>query len=321
MKPIILGSRGSPLALAQTRSVMSELKKAWPGRNFEIHVIKTEGDKLAEMGNDAALPLSKGLFTGELERALLAGEIDLAVHSLKDLPTNSPEGLMIAAVPKRADARDVLITKNTEPKEEVPENWVTASGSLRRVILGPELRYGAIIATGSPRREAQLKQVRTDLVVAPIRGNIDTRLKKFRANDDWSALILAAAGLERLKPDVAGLTVTPMAFSQMLPAPGQGALGIQVRTENSADVRTLVRVLHDTNTAAAVLAERMFLQALGGGCGEPIAAYAQIGADGLLVLEGIAWLIGETEPRRGRLVRRPDQAEALGVDLAVEVSR
>jgi len=321
MKPIILGSRGSPLALAQTRSVMAELKRAWPGRNFEISVIKTEGDRLAETADEGNLPLGKGIFTGELERALLAGEIDMAVHSLKDLPTSSPEGLMIAAVPKRADARDVLITKNTEPKEEVPENWITASGSLRRVILGPELRYGAMVATGSPRREAQLKQVRTDLVVVPIRGNIDTRLKKFRANDDWSALVLAAAGLERLKPDVSGLTVTPMAFSQMLPAPGQGALGVQTRTENSADVRSLVRVLHDTYTAAAVLAERMFLQALGGGCGEPIAAYAQVGADHMLSLEGVAWLIGETEPRRGKLVRRPDQAEALGVDLAVEISR
>jgi hydroxymethylbilane synthase len=159
------------------------------------------------------------------------------------------------------------------------------------------------------------------LVVVPIRGNIDTRIKKFRAKEEWSGLVLAASGLERLKPDVSGLTVTPMAFSHMLPAPGQGALGIQTRTENSVDVRTLVRVLHDNHTAAAVMAERMFLQALGGGCGEPIAAYAQIGADHLLALEGVAWLIGETEPRRGKLVRRPDQAEALGVDLAVEISR
>ena len=320
MKPIILGSRGSPLALVQTRWVMAELKRAWPGRNFEIHVIKTEGDRLAESAN-IDVPLGKGVFTGELERALLASEIDLAVHSLKDLPTSNPEGLMLAAIPKRADARDVLITKNTEPKEDLPEGWVTASGSLRRVLLGPELRYGAIVATSSPRREAQLRQVRTDLVVTPVRGNIDTRLKKFRANDDWSALVLAAAGLERLKPDVSGLTVTPMAFSQMLPAPGQGALGIQTRTENSADVRTLVRVLHHQPTAAAITAERMFLHALGGGCREPIAAYAHIGADGLLALEGVAWLIGETDPRRGKLSRRPDQAEALGVDLAVEVSR
>jgi len=321
MKPVILGSRGSPLALAQTRQVMADLKRAWPGRNFEIHVIKTEGDKLAEKEDSANMKLGKDIFTAELERALLAGDIDLAVHSLKDLPTNSPDGLMLAAVPKRADARDVLITKNTEPREEVPNNLITASGSLRRVLLGPELRYGAIVATGSARRSAQLRLVRTDLNTVPIRGNIDTRLRKFRANDDWSGLIIAAAGLERLKPDVAGLTVTKMPFAQMLPAPGQGALGLQTKVENSADIRSLVRALNDPLAAAAVTAERMFLQALGGGCGEPIAAYAEVEGENLLKLEGIAWLIGETEPRRGKLVRRIDQAESLGVDLAVEISR
>jgi len=321
MKPVILGSRGSPLALAQTRQVMADLKRAWPGRNFEIHVIKTEGDKLAEKDDTGNMELGKGIFTAELERALLAGEIDLAVHSLKDLPTSSPDGLMLAAVPKRADARDVLLTKNTEPREELPDNWITASGSLRRVLLGPELRYGAMVATGSARRAAQLRLVRTDLATVPIRGNIDTRLRKFRANDEWSGLILAAAGLERLKPDLAGLTVTKMPFAQMLPAPGQGALGLQTKVENSADIRSLVRALNDPFAAAAVTAERMFLQALGGGCGEPIAAYAEVDGDNLLKMEGIAWLIGETEPRRAKLVRRLDQAEVLGVDLAVEISR
>jgi hydroxymethylbilane synthase len=321
VKPLVLGTRGSPLALAQTRSVMAELKREWPGRNFEIHVIKTEGDKLADRPDSESVDLGKGLFTGEIEKALLSGEIDLAVHSLKDLPTASPEGLMLAAIPKRADARDVLITKNSEPKEELPEGWVTASGSLRRVLLGPELRYEAIVATGSARRVAQLRLVRPDLRTVPVRGNIDTRLRKFSANQDWSGLVLAAAGLDRLKPDVIGLTVTRMPFAQMLPAPGQGALGIQTRTENSSDVRSVLRPLHDPNTAAAVTAERMFLQALGGGCGEPIAAYAEIDKDGLLKLEGIAWLIGEEAPRRGKLVRRLDQAESLGVDLAVEISR
>jgi len=321
MKPIVLGSRGSPLALAQTRQIMSELKRAWPGRNFEIHVIRTEGDKLAEAPEDSKLKLGKGLFTAELERALLDGAIDLAVHSLKDLPTTSPDGLMLAAIPKRGDAWDVLITKNSEPKEPLPENWVTASGSLRRVLLGPELRYGAVVATGSPRREAQVHLVRADLITVPVRGNIDTRIRKFRENPDWSGLILAAAGLARLKPDTRDLTVTRMHYSQMLPAPGQGALGLQTRMENSADVRKLVRALHDPATAAAVTAERMFLQALGGGCGEPIAAYAEVSGEDCLTLEGIAWLIGEETPRRGKLVRRLDQAEALGVDLAVEISR
>jgi hydroxymethylbilane synthase len=267
------------------------------------------------------IKLGKGIFTGELERALLAGEIDLAVHSLKDLPTRGPEGLMLAAIPKRADARDVLITRTSDFAPEPPDGWVTASGSLRRVLLGPGLPYGAILATGSPRRQAQLRLVRSDLRTVPVRGNIDTRLRRFRENPEWSGLVLAAAGLARLKPDVSGLTVTPMAFSQMLPAPGQGALGIQTRVDNSADVRNLVHSVHDPVTSAAVTAERMFLEALGGGCGEPIAAYAEPAADNLLKMEGIAWLIGETEPRRGKLVRRMDQAEVLGVDLAVEVSR
>ena len=321
MIPLVLGSRGSPLALAQARHVMAELKRAWPGRNFEIHVIKTEGDRLAEKPETGDLKLGKGLFTAELERALLDGEIDLAVHSLKDLPTTGPDGLMLAAIPKRADARDVLITRGTDPAPEMPEGWSTASGALRRAILGPELRYGAVLATGSPRRTAQLRLLRDDFSTAAIRGNIDTRLRKFREHEEWSGLILAAAGLERLKPDVAGLCVTPMPFSQMLPAPGQGALALQTRKENSADIRNLVRALHDPPTAAAVTAERMFLEALGGGCGEPIAAYGEVTGDNRLTLEGIAWLIGETKPRRGHLIRRIDQAEALGVDLAVEISR
>jgi hydroxymethylbilane synthase len=322
MKPVVIGSRGSPLALAQSRQVMSLLKKAWPGRNFEIHVIRTEGDKLADMPDAGDMKLGKGLFTGELEKKLLSGEIDLAVHSLKDLPTACAEGLMLAAIPKRADARDMLITRGPDlvpPK--TPDGWITASGSLRRVLLGPELRYGAVIATGSPRREAQLKLLRDDLRTSEIRGNIETRLRKFREHDDWDGLILAAAGIERLKPDVSNLTVTPMPYSQMLPAPGQGALGLQTRMENSADVRNLVRALNDPATAGAVTAERMFLQALGGGCGEPIAAYGDVDKDGMLKLSGIAWLIGESAPRRGQLVRRLDQAESLGVDLAVEVSR
>jgi hydroxymethylbilane synthase len=323
MKPVVLGTRGSPLALAQTRLVMAELKRVWPGRNFEIHVIKTEGDKLAEVADAHTDKLGKGLFTAELEQALLEEKIDIAVHSLKDLPTTLVDGLMLGAVTKRADARDVLITRGPDlaPPTTPPTNWITASGSLRRVMLGPELAYGAIIATGSPRREAQLLHVRSDLKIAPIRGNIDTRLRKFRENPDWAALVLAQAGIERLKPDTVGLTLTKMPFSQMLPAPGQGALGIQTRTENSADVRTLVRAVHDSDTAAAVTAERMFLEALGGGCGEPIAAYAEVTSAGQLRLEGIAWLIGETAPRRGTLIRPIDKAEALGVDLAVEISR
>ena len=172
---------------------MAALKKAWPGRNFEINVIKTEGDRLSEHPTEGDIePLSKGLFTSELEQALLNGKIDLAVHSLKDLPTTDSEGLMIAAIPERADARDVLITRGADLRQELP--------------------HGAVIATGSPRRAAQLRLIREDLRAEAIRGNIDTRLRKFRENPEWDALILAAAGLERLKPDVSGLTPDGLAF-------------------------------------------------------------------------------------------------------------
>ena len=170
-------------------------------------------------------------------------------------------------------------------------------------------------------RAAQLTVLRSDLTTADIRGNIDTRLKKFRENPAWSALILAAAVLERLKPDLSGLNATYLSYEDMLPAPGQGALGLQTRRENADDIRKLVGAVHDRNTAAEVEAERMFLHALGGGCREPIAAYAQVLPDNLLKMDGIAWLIGEKTPRRGQLVRRMDQPEILGVDLAVEISR
>ena len=301
MKPVILGSRGSALALAQTKLVMADLKRAWPDREFEIRIIKTQGDRLSEQPDSAFnQSLGKGLFTAELERALLKQEIDLAVHSLKDLPTSNTEGLTLAAIPKRADARDVLITRGAKRLDELPS--------------------AAVIATGSPRRAAQLKFVRNDLQTADIRGNIDTRIRKFRENTGWSGLILAAAGLERLQPDVSGLTITPMSFSMMLPAPGQGALALQVRAD-ADEISKIVRAIHDPTTATQVAAERVFLQGLGGGCQQPIAAYAEIEADNILNLRGVAWLGHETEPRRGHRSGSFEQAEALGHALAEEISR
>jgi hydroxymethylbilane synthase len=299
MTPAVLGTRSSALAVAQTRLVMAELKRAWPGRNFEIRTIKTKGDELAE-NPTVEQKLDKGLFTEELERALLAKSIDIAVHSLKDMPTDETPGLTLGAITKRADAHDVLITRG--PK------------SLR------ELLPYAVIATGSPRRSAQINLARSDLRTEDIRGNIDTRIRKFRENPEWAGLVLAAAGLERLKPDLKDLTVTPLPFETMLPAPGQGALAVQTRT-GGQDLLNLLKPLHDATTAARVTAERMFLHALGGGCDEPIAAYAEVSGDNLLRLDGIAWLVGEQSPRRGYLLRRLDQPDALGVDLAVELSR
>ena len=301
MKAVILGSRGSALALAQTKLVMADLVRAWPDRAFEIRIIKTQGDRLSEQPDSTSnQSLGKGLFTAELERALLNQEIDLAVHSLKDLPTSDTEGLMLAAIPKRADARDVLITRGAKQLDE--------------------FSAGAVIATGSPRRAAQLKLARNDLQTADIRGNIDTRIRKFRANADWSGLILAAAGLERLQPDVSGLTVMPLPFSLMLPAPGQGALALQTRA-GASDISEITGVVHDSMTEAQVAAERAFLQALGGGCQQPIAAYAEICPENILKLRGIAWLGRETEPRRGQRSGSFDSSEDLGRALAEEISR
>lgn len=299
MKPVILGSRGSALALAQTKLVLAELQHAWSGRTFEIKIIKTQGDRLSESANPGQ-SLGKGLFTAELERALLDGGIDLAVHSLKDLPTSDAEGLALAAIPPRADARDALITRGEKSLEELSLN--------------------PVIATGSPRRAAQLRQARSDVRTMEIRGNIDTRLRKFRENREWNGLILAAAGLERLRPDLSGLTVTPIPFSLMLPAPGQGALTLQIRS-GDAGLSELVRVIHDVGTAAQITAERSFLQALGGGCQQPIAAYAEIDAEKNLKLQGIAWLGNETVPRHGQRTGLLDEAEVIGRTLAEEISR
>jgi len=299
VKAIVFGSRGSALALAQTRQVMAQLQKAWPDRTFELRVIKTQGDRLSE---EESRPLggmlAKGLFTGELERALRSGEIDLAVHSLKDLPTANAEGLTLAAIPVRADARDVLITRGAMTLDELPS--------------------GAMLATGSPRRAAQVRAVRRDLRSEPVRGNIDTRIRKFREHEEWAALVLAAAGLERLRPNVRGLTVTPVPFTTMLPAPGQGALALQARAE-SEDILELARALHDATTGYAVAAERAFLHALGGGCQLPIAAYGEPGANRSLTLHGVAWLNDARQQRfhfSGSVSGPIASARQIGQDLA-----
>ena len=300
MKPVILGTRGSALAQAQTRLIRAALKKAWPNRTFETHIIRTQGDRMSENPATTGPLPGKGIFTAELERALQASKIHIAVHSLKDMPTEKTPGLLIAATPTRGDARDVLITRGVTQLADLP--------------------YRAQVATGSPRRGAQLTLARPDLQVVEIRGNIDTRLRKFRERMEWSALVLAAAGLDRLAPNLADLTVIPLPFEVMLPAPGQGALALQTR-EDAGDSIELLQGIHDSRTAAEVAAERMFLQSLGGGCLEPVGAYARAGDNGLLHLEGIAWLFGETKPRRAYMTGRTSQAGQLGIDLAVEISR
>src|SRR2546422_2212401 len=243
---IIIGTRGSKLALWQAGWVRDQL--AAQGHEVEIKVIKTTGDRL---GN---VPLTqsgtKGLFIKEIEEALGAGAIDLAVHSLKDLPTEQPPGLGVAAVPSRADARDALISSGARPLAALPP--------------------GSRVGTGSLRRQSQLRALRGDLEAVPVRGNVDTRLKKLERGE-YDALILAAAGLERLGLSERGTQY--FAVDEMCPAVGQGALAIETR-EGDDRIEQAVMPLDDPRTHEAVRAERAMLPCLGGGCQTPTAAHA-----------------------------------------------
>lgn len=243
-----LGTRTSQLALWQTNFVITQLQTHWPQLNCELVHMVTQGDKrldrpLPEIGG-------KGLFTAELEEALRRGEIDLAVHSLKDLPVESPQDLIIGAILSREDTRDVMVAR---------EGWTLAT-----------LPKGAVVGTSSLRRQAQLLALRPDLEVRSIRGNVDTRLRKV-LNGEYHAAVMAGAGLLRL-----GLTehitewIEP---NRMLPAPGQGALAVQCRADDPA-VHALLAAIHDAQAEATTTAERQLLFALGGGCSAPIGAWA-----------------------------------------------
>lgn len=288
-----LGSRGSALALWQARHVASRLEAAWPGLDVAVTVIKTEGDRVP----DAPLALSggKGVFVKEIEDALLAGTIDFAVHSLKDLPTDTPPGLAIAAVLVRHDPRDALVASTATRIEDLPR--------------------GARVGTGSPRRRCQLLHARPDLRCFDVRGNVDTRLAKL-ARGDFDALILAVAGIERL-----GLTeapYTPIPVAACLPAPGQGALAVEIRADDSGTGR-LVGVLHDPASASRVAAERAFLAALGAGCLAPAAALATIAA-GRLTVEGMVGEPDGTRVRRDTVSGGLAEAPALGGALALRLA-
>ena len=251
-RPLRLGTRGSPLALVQARMVAAALCAAhgWPEEALEIHTVRTTGDRvqdrpLAEIGG-------KALWTKELDRALLDGEIDFAVHSMKDVETIRPEAIHIAAMLPRADVRDRLV--GADSVATLP-------------------RY-ARIGTSSPRRAAQLRHLRPDLEIVPFRGNVDTRLRKL-ANGEADATLLAAAGLDRLmRPDVGHA----IPIDTMLPAPAQGAVGIEARADDQATLALLAAIDHPA-THACVLAERAFLSALGADCHTPVGALATITDD------------------------------------------
>jgi len=244
-----LGTRGSPLAMIQARKIASALEvvERWPADHVEIVPIKTSGDRitdrpLAEVGG-------KGLWTKEIDGALLNGDIDFAVHSMKDVEVVRPPEIRLAAVRPRVYVNDKLIGE---------------------VSVG-ELRKGAVVGTSSPRRAAQLLAARPDLKIVTLRGNVETRLKKLEEGE-VDATILSAAGLHRLGMDHVG---TPIPFDIMLPAPGQGALGIECRADDT-DCIQLLKLLDDSESRSTVMAERAFARALGGSCHSPVAAYAKM---------------------------------------------
>jgi hydroxymethylbilane synthase len=286
-----LGTRASALARAQTEHVAALLAAVRPGLELSTHVISTAGDRTQESGEPLPEIGGKGLFTAELERALLEGEIDLAVHSLKDLPTEEAPGVVVAAVTAREDARDCLVARET--------------GSLA------ELTRGAVVGTSSLRRSAQLSALRPDLEVRSIRGNVDTRIRKVEAGE-YDAALLAAAGIRRLGLESAVSEWLPP--ETMLPAPGQGALAVQCRAVDDG-VLELLAAIDDPTTRAETGAERAFLEALGGGCAAPVAALAVATTTPRVRLQGLVASVDGAEMVR---VRGDGEPREVGARLAEE---
>lgn len=286
---LVLGSRGSELALWQTRFVAHLLDSFFPSLELEIKVIETKGDLIL----DTALSKigDKGLFTKQIEEKLLNGEIDLAVHSLKDLPTRLPAGLDIGAVLDRETPNDVLISKKAASIDELPD--------------------GARVATGSLRRKSQLLSYRNDLRVAEIRGNVPTRIRKFEESD-LDAMILAFAGITRLGLKSYIKQIIP--FEIMLPAVSQGVIGVEIR-ENDEATRELLKPINDDITEICVSAERSFLRVLEGGCQVPIGAFASIERD-KIKLEGFVGNFDGSVTLRDSITGDAEAVESLGRSLA-----
>src|SRR5688572_27819015 len=284
---LIFATRPSALARWQTTHVIQLLQAAWPGLEFEERIITTAGDRdldrpLPEIGG-------KGLFTSELENALLAGEVHAAVHSLKDLPVEQTPGIVVAAVPERESALDVLVS--------------TVGNTLAN------LPAGARVGTCSTRRTAQILAIRPDPTILPLRGNVDSRVKKV-LNGEYDAIVLAYAGVARLGLQEHITETLPL--NVMLPAPGQGALAVQCRADD-AETLNYLAAIHDPITAAAVDAERAFLAALGGGCSLPIGAYAQKKNEKIILTGGVISLDGKQAIRLSASDQEPHE---LGERLA-----
>ena len=289
---ILVGTRGSALAQWQTNYVIAALKRIAPGLQIETRIIKTTGDKdqtrsLADLGG-------LGVFTKEIENALLAHEIDLAVHSLKDLPTDTATGLTIAAIPERQDPRDCVVSRHGVGLQQLPR--------------------GAHIGTASARRTAQVLALHPDVQIVPLRGNVDTRPRKSQT-EEYDAVVLAAAGIIRLGR--ASEITEYLSLETFLPDPGQGALAVEIRADDD-ELAALAAQLDHAPTRAAVTAERAFLCALGGGCRMPIGAYAEM-RDTELHLRGMIASEDGTRIARGGLSGDAARAEELGAELAARL--
>ena len=291
-KSIVIGTRGSKLALWQAEHIASLIRERFPAIEVNLKKIVTTGDKILDV------PLAKiggkGLFTKELENAMLSGEIDLAVHSLKDMPTELPEGLMLAAITIRADASDAFVSLRYNSLDELPQ--------------------GAKVGTSSLRRRAQILKYRPDLQTVDLRGNLDTRIKKLE-NKEMDAIILATAGLKRLGLEQYITQILPAAIC--LPAVGQGALAIETR-QDDAEVLLVLEFLNDNDTIAAVTAERAYLREVQGGCQVPVGVHGEVNGDQLL-LEATILKIDGTREVREQICGNCSEAEALGVKLAQQM--
>jgi len=289
-----IGSRGSPLALVQARQVQTALAKACGivAEQIEIKIIRTSGDKIQD--RPLADAGGKGLFTKEIEEALLSGAIDFAVHSSKDIPAVLPAGLTLAAFLPREDPRDALVSSKAKTLGELPRN--------------------ALVGTSSPRRQALLMRARPDLRIAPLRGNVETRLRKIEASE-MDAAVLAVAGLKRL--GLFSAMATALEVEEFLPAAGQGAIAIETRAADES-ARAHAAAVDDTDTHTALAAERAFLAALGGSCRTPIAGHARLDGDAVRFRGLIAKTDGSDAIEVSRQGRRTD-AGALGADAGHEI--
>jgi hydroxymethylbilane synthase len=284
-----IGTRGSKLALTQSEWVKKEVQTRHPEVRVKLVKIKTKGDKIIDS------PLSKiggkGLFVKEIEDALLKKAVDLAVHSMKDVPAELQEGLTISVYPKREDPRDAFVSTHFRTVKDLPQ--------------------GASVGTSSLRRSAQLLHMRPDLLIVPLRGNVDTRLRKLDSGD-LQAIVLATAGLKRL--GLSDRITTPLSPEAVLPAIGQGVLGLELRADDEK-TRNLISFLNDLETELAARAERAFLKELEGGCQVPLAGYARVERD-LMVMDGMVAELDGSKILRQELRGAKDRPEELGIMLA-----